>query len=98
MHPYFYHRLTQFPLAETATSEIGASTSRAIDLLAVPAGKTLSTGATAVARRAIAVRLAFGPRLTAAQARTISLIETHDIKQAQSIEPGKVLAFKHRKS
>ena len=97
MHPYFYHRPTLLPLAETATSEISASALRAVDLLAAPARNTLSTGTTVVARRAIAVRLAFGPRLTAAQARTISLIETHDIKQVQSSDPGKVLAFKHRK-
>ena len=97
MHPYFYRRLSQCLAAEASNTDIALPASRAVGLLAAPACKMFSTGATAVAHRALAVRLAFGPRLTSAQARTISIMETYDIEHAQSRGPGQVLPFRRRK-
>ena len=98
MHPYFYRRPSQRLAAEASNTDIAVPTLRAGGLLAAPACNMFWTGATAVAHRALAVRLAFGPRLTSAQARTISIMETYDIEQVQSRGPGKVLLFRPRKS
>ena len=104
MHPYFYRPLKQRPAPDASISDIVVMTFCVVgavgtfDSIAAPSYHRLSSGAKDAARRAVAVRMALGSRLTAAQACTLDIMEACGGPRETRRPPGQVLPFRPRES
>lgn len=112
MHSYFYRRLSQRPCSDALQNDSAVQTPRAVGMGSAVAAVTavtsvaagaapfcdrLSANAREAARRAVAVRMALGQRLTEAQARTLDIMEAGGGLRTTCRLPGEVPAFRLRK-
>ena len=95
MHPYFNRRAPQSADARswsiTSANVVALNATR--PATTCPQGSPRTSDA---ARCAVAVRGALGHRLTAAQSRTLSIMEACGALHATRYAPGQVVAFQKR--
>ena len=99
MHSYFTRRTCQSADDESRShnsANVVALNAKAVAATCLQASLRASLRASDAARCAVAVRVALGHRLTAAQSRTLSIMEGYGASHASRCATGQVVAFRKR--